>query len=57
MQELKFGQVKEVNGGFVALYWVGKGAYIAGKAAVGYAVRNKVATAGAVGVAAGLMEE
>lgn len=57
MQELKFGQVKEVNGGVVALYWVGKGAYIAGKAAVGYAVRNKVATAGAVGVAAGLMEE
>lgn len=57
MQELKLEEAKEVNGGVVAVYWVAKGVYIAGKAAVGYAVRNKIATAGAAGIAAGMMEE
>ena len=57
MKNLTFEQVEEVNGGVVALYWVGKGLYVAGKAAVGYAVRNRIATAGAVGVAHGIMED
>ncbi|WP_445428534.1 hypothetical protein [Alishewanella sp. HL-SH05] len=57
MQELTFEQVEEVSGGFVALYWIAKGSYIAGKAAVSYATRHYVTTAVGIGVAVELMSD
>lgn len=58
MRELTVNQVNDVcGGGVVALYWVAKGAYVAGKAVAGYAARNKIAAAAVVGAGVGYTQE
>lgn len=58
MRELTVEQINDVSGGgVVALYFAAKGAWAAGKAVVGYAARNKITTAAAVGVGVGYSQQ
>tara|TARA_Y100000296_G_scaffold68210_1_gene81293 strand:- start:1526 stop:1702 length:177 start_codon:yes stop_codon:yes gene_type:complete len=57
MKELTTNQVQDVNGGIVALYWVGVGAFHLARMGISYAARNPKTTIAAGGAVAGWFSE
>jgi hypothetical protein len=57
MKELNVVEVKDVNGGVVALYWVGVGAYHGARYAASWAARHPRETLAAVGAVGAFLSE